>query len=56
MVINPAFAQASEPVARIFAILAGYRDRILQNRLHLWLPFRPAGARDRPRKSSRAQI
>jgi AcrR family transcriptional regulator len=30
MVINPAFAQANEPVARIFAILAGYRDRILQ--------------------------
>lgn len=30
MVINPAFAQTEEPVARIFAILAGYRERILQ--------------------------
>src|SRR6202167_641899 len=30
MVIDPAFAQTDEPVARIFAILAGYRERILQ--------------------------
>lgn len=30
MVVNPAFAQTEEPVARIFAILAGYRERILQ--------------------------
>jgi AcrR family transcriptional regulator len=30
MVIDPAFAQTEEPVARIFAILAGYRERILQ--------------------------
>jgi TetR/AcrR family transcriptional repressor of nem operon len=30
MVINPAFAQVEEPVGRIFAILAGYRERILQ--------------------------
>jgi AcrR family transcriptional regulator len=30
MVVDPAFAQADEPVARIFAILAGYRERILQ--------------------------
>jgi TetR/AcrR family transcriptional repressor of nem operon len=30
MVIQPAFAQTDEPVARIFAILAGYRERILQ--------------------------
>jgi TetR/AcrR family transcriptional repressor of nem operon len=30
MVVDPAFAQTDEPVERIFAILAGYRDRILQ--------------------------
>jgi TetR/AcrR family transcriptional regulator, transcriptional repressor for nem operon len=30
MVVDPAFAQTAEPVARIFAILAGYRERILQ--------------------------
>jgi TetR/AcrR family transcriptional repressor of nem operon len=30
MVIDPAFAQTEEPVERIFAILAGYRGRILQ--------------------------
>jgi TetR/AcrR family transcriptional regulator, transcriptional repressor for nem operon len=30
MVIDPAFSQTEEPVARIFAILAGYRKRILQ--------------------------
>src|SRR5580693_5824310 len=30
MVVDPAFAQTAELVARIFAILAGYRERILQ--------------------------
>jgi TetR/AcrR family transcriptional regulator, transcriptional repressor for nem operon len=30
MVVDPAFAQTNEPVERIFAILAGYRERILQ--------------------------
>lgn len=30
MVVDPAFAQTEDPVARIFAILAGYRDRILR--------------------------
>ena len=29
MVIDPAFAQTDDPVARIFAILAGYRERIV---------------------------
>jgi TetR/AcrR family transcriptional regulator, transcriptional repressor for nem operon len=29
MVIDPAFATTEEPVGRIFAILAGYRERIL---------------------------
>ena len=29
MVVDPAFASVEEPVARIFAILAGYRNRIL---------------------------
>src|SRR6202163_4307455 len=30
MVVDPAYAQTAEPVARIFAILAGYREPILQ--------------------------
>jgi AcrR family transcriptional regulator len=30
VIVNPAFAETDEPVARIFAILAGYRERILQ--------------------------
>ena len=30
MVVEPAFAKTDEPVARIFAILAGYRERILR--------------------------
>jgi TetR/AcrR family transcriptional repressor of nem operon len=30
MVVDPAYAKTPEPVARIFAILAGYRERILQ--------------------------
>jgi TetR/AcrR family transcriptional regulator, transcriptional repressor for nem operon len=29
-VIDPAFATTGDPVGRIFAILAGYRERILQ--------------------------
>jgi TetR/AcrR family transcriptional regulator, transcriptional repressor for nem operon len=30
MVVDPAFASTNEPVERIFAILAGYRERIVQ--------------------------
>jgi AcrR family transcriptional regulator len=30
MVVDPAFAKTDEPVERIFGILAGYRERILQ--------------------------
>ena len=30
MIVNPAFATTDDPLARIFAILAGYRERILQ--------------------------
>src|SRR5579862_4243658 len=30
MVVDPAFATTHDPLARIFAILAGYRERILQ--------------------------
>ncbi len=30
MVVDPAFARTDKPVERIFAILAGYRERILQ--------------------------
>src|SRR5579862_9268184 len=30
MVVDPAFATTEEPLARIFAILAGYRERIQQ--------------------------
>jgi TetR/AcrR family transcriptional regulator, transcriptional repressor for nem operon len=30
MVVNPAFERSDEPVERIFAILAGYRERITQ--------------------------
>jgi TetR/AcrR family transcriptional repressor of nem operon len=29
MIVEPAFATTAEPLARIFAILAGYRDRII---------------------------
>ncbi len=29
VIVNPAFARTDEPVERIFAILAGYRERIL---------------------------
>jgi len=30
MIVDPAFARTDDPVGRIFAILAGYRERILE--------------------------
>ncbi len=39
MVVDPAFAQTDEPVERIFAILAGYRERIIANRLQYGCPL-----------------
>src|SRR5450631_1373639 len=39
MVVDPAFAQTAEPVARIFAILAGYRERILQTECKYGCPL-----------------
>src|SRR6476619_6065097 len=39
MVVNPAHAQTEEPVARIFAILAGYRERILQTECKYGCPL-----------------
>jgi TetR/AcrR family transcriptional regulator, transcriptional repressor for nem operon len=39
MVVDPAFAQTDEPVERIFAILAGYRGRILQTECKYGCPL-----------------
>jgi len=39
MVVDPAFAETDEPVARIFAILAGYRGRILQTECKYGCPL-----------------
>lgn len=39
MVVDPAFAGTEEPVARIFAILAGYRERILQTNCKYGCPL-----------------
>ncbi len=39
MVVDPAYAQTNEPVARIFAILAGYRERILQTQCKYGCPL-----------------
>jgi AcrR family transcriptional regulator len=39
MVIEPALAQTPEPVARIFAILAGYRDRIIATNCQYGCPL-----------------
>jgi AcrR family transcriptional regulator len=39
MVVDPAFAKTDEPVGRIFAILAGYRDRILQTEYKYGCPL-----------------
>lgn len=39
MVIDPAFARTDEPVERIFAILAGYRERILATNCQYGCPL-----------------
>ncbi|HZR27669.1 MAG TPA: TetR/AcrR family transcriptional regulator [Terriglobales bacterium] len=39
MVVDPAFAETEEPVGRIFAILAGYRGRILQTECKYGCPL-----------------
>src|SRR5215470_1782893 len=39
MVVDPAFAQTDDPAARIFAILAGYRDRILRTNCQYGCPL-----------------
>jgi TetR/AcrR family transcriptional regulator, transcriptional repressor for nem operon len=39
VVVNPAFATTQEPVERIFAILAGYRERILQTDCQFGCPL-----------------
>jgi AcrR family transcriptional regulator len=39
MVVNPAFAKTNEPLERIFAILAGYRERILQTECKYGCPL-----------------
>ena len=39
MVVDPAFALTGEPVERIFAILAGYRGRILQTACRYGCPL-----------------
>lgn len=39
MVVDPAFATTEEPVERIFAILAGYRERILQTHYQYGCPL-----------------
>src|SRR5882757_3263155 len=39
MVVDPAFALSEDPVERIFAILAGYRDRILQTNCQYGCPL-----------------
>ena len=39
MIVDPAFAESSQPVERIFAILSGYRSRILQTECQYGCPL-----------------
>ncbi|HLJ49033.1 MAG TPA: TetR/AcrR family transcriptional regulator [Bryobacteraceae bacterium] len=39
MVVEPAFAQTTDPIARIFAILAGYRQRIIDTECRYGCPI-----------------
>ena len=55
MIVDPAFATTADPVERIFAILAGYRERILLTDCQVRLPARPPRPRDRSREPPRAR-
>jgi AcrR family transcriptional regulator len=39
MIVDPAYAQTADPIERIFAILSGYRDRILQTECQYGCPL-----------------
>jgi AcrR family transcriptional regulator len=39
VVVEPAFARTADPIERIFAILEGYRERILQTGCHYGCPL-----------------
>ena len=39
MVVDPAFASTEEPLGRVFAILAGYRERVLQTECKYGCPL-----------------
>ena len=39
MVVDPAFATTDDPIKRIFAILGGYRERILQTQCRYGCPL-----------------
>jgi AcrR family transcriptional regulator len=39
MVVEPAFATTADPISRIFAILAGYRERIVQTECRYGCPL-----------------
>jgi TetR/AcrR family transcriptional regulator, transcriptional repressor for nem operon len=39
MVVDPAFGRTDDPIARIFAILEGYRERILLTECHYGCPL-----------------
>ena len=39
MVVEPAFAMVDDPIARIFAVLAGYRERILRTECRYGCPL-----------------
>src|SRR3974390_989850 len=38
-IVDPAFASTSDPIARIFAILAGHRERILESHCQYGCPL-----------------
>ena len=54
VVVDPAFAKTDDPVERIFALLAGYRERILQTGCQYGCPLGSPGLGDRSREPSRA--
>ena len=54
-VIRPAWGQTADPIERVFALLEGYRQRLVDTGSQLRLPDRPAGARDRSREHAGAR-
>ena len=55
-IVDPAFARTEEPVERIFAVLEGYRERILQTQCKYGCPLGRLALEIDPEKPPSSQV